>query len=126
MKRCKNDHCFCEGDLVSASPDAETMRKMLIDGIASYWKDEARQSRVDKYNAMNAEEVEEAFEEMSREDGVWPCYCPICSFTEISIDQRDLYLLKKTGHTWKEIEDQIRKEFPNYKAFSEFLYPPKS
>ena len=126
MKRCKNDHTFCESDLVKGSPSIEEQRKMLIDNISSYWKDAERQAKVDSFNALDVEGVEEAFEEADNEDGVWPCHCPICSFTEISLDERDTYLLRKTGKTWKEIEDQIRSEFPNYKAFKDYVYPPKS
>ena len=125
MEGCKNDHTFCQSYVVADSLTVEEKRALLIGNISSYWKGAERQAKIDAFANMSPDEVETAFENADGDDGVWPCHCPICTFSEISMNERDLYLLRKAGKTWKEIEEQIKKEFSSYDDFQKFLHPPK-
>ena len=142
MAICTCGHVICEahiqGDRYSVSAIYSEVKRQLSVGYSEFaefletsWPTwERDMTSVDGDLSIDdvipAEVDEDAFwsylyDEYGTYDTIPSVCCPICTFTRIRNADFCDYLLKRTGQTSQQIEDEIKDRFRTYEKFQEYL-----
>lgn len=96
---CENDHILCNYHIINANVPFDALN---YEGSMTHY------NNLQEYKDDDAEDIP-------------ACCCPICSEMSVISDRdRNKYLLKISGKTRQEIDEDI-KSFENYAKFKEFL-----
>lgn len=115
MCECVNGHVFCKHHSLE-SPSKEEMIKAIL-------KEEWIK---DRFTQEQLEEKDEhtIFKDFYTEDGCYgipECMCPICSFVDYSQDDMLRYLIKKYSIDTTKVLEEWKRDFVNYKTFTDWL-----
>ena len=127
MVRCREGHIFCESHKLGSDLTLEEKKQLLIDLALArkYYKPEENQKKVDEIKAMTDADAENEFDEYNNEE-LFSCSCPLCQLLDLDYDEISHYYMAKAGlKTTKEVAAVVKSEFGTYKAFCNFIHPPK-
>lgn len=118
---CKEGHQICKKHIKSSLLKKSTaqMHQVLLDDVDNWdhvGADE-RESERDSIRGMDAQEVEDFYNDLTCGEELDETTCPLCSFKILSDEDLLDYLLMLTGSTKKSMIDQALKSYPNYDAF---------
>lgn len=124
MIRCENGHTLCEYKCVKKNWDEEITEEIIL----KYVEEELpivkkrEEEYAEEYGTRTDEQIRKDlrsdFEYEYREKAPSK-YCPVCSFDVISEKDYMSFLLYKLGMKYKDIKDEIRKEFNSYEELKE-------
>jgi len=106
-------HIICESHALTGYKDAD-----------AWFKTDKGKEEVAVYMKENNCDEDEAIEALWDEEG--GCrfsskFCPICQFEEVVDSDVVAYMMKKNNTSYKELKDQLKKEFKNYDELCDFI-----
>lgn len=115
MFSCINGHTMCDSHKRQV-PDLtiEEKRQFLIKNISSWYKGEEKQRKINEYNEMTEDEMEDDLSDLTGDKGESSVYCPICNFETIEDDEGVKYLMVKYGYTKESLAKEIKTTFTSY------------
>jgi superoxide dismutase len=123
MKRCQNDHIFCDSHAMDPTVSLEEKREAIIKKeMECGWREpDDKKKRISNIQSMKQNEVEDTYDEYNQNE-VFPEYCPICQMTEVCNNDIVKYALIQLGFkTTKELALQLKNQFGTYDKFREYL-----
>jgi hypothetical protein len=133
MFECENGHTICEYECAKGSWEdgltEENIAKYIEEELPSSMKNEEEYAV--KYASptycYRVREEREIKDDLRRDftygyrENVPAKYCPVCSFDVISKEDYMSFLLYKLGMKYKDIKNEIRKEFDTYQDLKDKL-----
>lgn len=127
MTQCENGHYFCDDHAIEATVTDDDKRAALIAARENYrnasWKKPGEvDEEIAAIRALNAEELEDEYNDYAADSGCSPACCPICQMEESCDSDIRGYALKEFGFkNAKEFASAMKSKFGNYDAFKAYI-----
>ena len=122
MYHCENDHYYCEyhvnGKIEITFEEMIKVYKECKDCLTKDHIEEIEIAIHDNDRERLEELLEDELYEIKRYE-VSAMFCPICNFTKLTDEDKSAYLLKRSGLTEKQLLEEIRGKYNDYRKFSE-------